>query len=211
MRRNAVLYVDDAHATAVLGSHGRGTVHDALGSYDNAFVIGSLSKGFSCFGGFIGCKSEFKQLLKIRSNTFIFGGPVPPAYLDAICTVCDILSSDEYELIQARLKRNLTQLVRGAEQLGLVVLGGKTPIVSILVGDEDVTLQAGKFLFEHGFYVQSVTFPAVPYHAGVLRIQVNANHTPNAMAGLVNALASMTERFALPTTQSTVSAMRHAA
>ncbi len=211
LRRNAVLYVDDAHATAVLGSHGRGTVFDALGNYDNAFVIGSLSKGFSCFGGFIGCKREFKQLLKIRSNTFIFGGPVPPAYLDAVCVVCDILASDEYDLLRARLTRNLTQLVQGAENLGLIVLGGETPIVSILVGDEDVTLQAGKFLFEEGFYVQSVTFPAVPYHAGVLRIQVNANHQPAAIAGLVEALAKLTERFALPTKQAAPAAMRKAA
>src|SRR5581483_11834379 len=96
-RYNAVLYVDDAHATAVLGRKGRGTVLDALGSYDNVLAVGSLSKGFSCFGGYIGCTAELKRLLKIRSNTLIFGGPVPPPYLDAICTVCDILMSDEYE------------------------------------------------------------------------------------------------------------------
>src|SRR5262249_12351511 len=53
--RRAVLYVDDAHGTAVLGRQGRGTVLDALGSYDNALVVGSLSKGFSCLGGFMGC------------------------------------------------------------------------------------------------------------------------------------------------------------
>src|SRR5438445_5250802 len=96
-RYAAVLYVDDAHATAVLGSRGRGTVLDALGNYDNTFVVGSLSKGFSCAGGFIGCTREFQLLLKMRSNTFIFGGPVVPPYLEAVCVVCDILMSDEYE------------------------------------------------------------------------------------------------------------------
>ena len=75
---NAVLYVDDAHGTGVLGPHGRGTVLEALGSYDNVLVVGSLSKAFSCAGGFIGCSAEMKQLLKMRSNTYIFGGPVPP-------------------------------------------------------------------------------------------------------------------------------------
>ena len=140
LRHNAVLYVDDAHGTGVLGRQGRGTVLDALGNYDNALVVGSLSKGFSCFGGFIGCSQDFKLLLKIRSNTFIFGGPVPPPYLDAICTVCDILSSAEYDEIHGRLQRNLKQLTKGASDLGLVVLGGETPIVSILVGDEEVTL-----------------------------------------------------------------------
>src|SRR5262249_37746837 len=71
-QHNAVLYVDDAHASGVIGHKGRGTVLDALGSYDNALVIGSLSKGFSCAGGFIGCTAEFKRLLKMRSNTYIF-------------------------------------------------------------------------------------------------------------------------------------------
>jgi glycine C-acetyltransferase len=198
LRRNAVLYVDDAHGTGVLGRNGRGTVLDALGNYDNTLVIGSLSKGFSCFGGFIGCTKEFKMLLKIRSNTFIFGGPVPPPYLDAICVVCDILKSSEYEEFAGRLQRNLQLLKHGAAELGMIVLGGETPILSILIGDEEVTLRAGRFLFEKGFYVQSVTFPAVAYHAGVLRIQVNANHKPEAIAGLVDALAKMQRQFPLP-------------
>ncbi len=197
-RHNAVLYVDDAHASGVLGRKGRGTVFDALGSYDNAFVVGSLSKAFSAMGGFIGCTAEMKRLLKMRSNTYIFGGPVPPPYLEAVCAVCDILMSDEYELLAARLRRNLEQLTRGLTGLGLAVQGGETPIVSVLVGDEGDTLAAGWFLFERGYYVQSVTFPAVPYHAGVLRIQVNANHPREAVDGLVGAIADLHKAKPLP-------------
>lgn len=196
-RHNAVLYVDDAHATGVLGPHGRGTVLDALGSYENALVVGSLSKAFSCFGGFIGCPAPFKRLLKMRSNTYIFGGPVPPPYLDAICAVCDILNSPEYDAIQKRLQDNVNRLTRGAQRLGLAVLGGSTPIISILVGDEADTLRAGSLLFERGYYVQSVTFPAVPYHAGVLRIQVNANHSAIAIDGLLAALGELKQQVHL--------------
>jgi 7-keto-8-aminopelargonate synthetase-like enzyme len=198
LRHNAVLYVDDAHATGVLGAHGRGTVQDALGGYDNTLVVGSLSKGFSCLGGFIGCPLPFKRLLKMRSNTYIFGGPVAPPYLEAICTVCDILSSGEYELLRARLQSNLQHLARGLRALGLAVLGGQTPIMSVLVGDEADTLKAGSILFEHGYYVQSVTFPAVPYHAGVLRIQVNANHLRSSIDGLLRALADLKTVVPLP-------------
>ncbi len=197
-RHDAVLYVDDAHATAVLGERGRGTVYDALGSYDNTFVIGSLSKGFSCMGGFVGCTEEFKLLLKMRSNTYIFGGPVPPPYLEAVCTVCDILMSDEYEELIGRLRKNCRQLTQGAARLGLALLGGETPIVSVLVGDEGDTLNAGSFLFDRGYYVQSVTFPAVPYHAGVLRVQVNANHLPEAIGGLLEAFAALQRAIPLP-------------
>lgn len=203
LQNNAVLYVDDAHASAVLGDRGRGTVLDALGSYDNALVVGSLSKGFSCFGGFIGCPAGFKKLLKIRSSTFIFGGPVPPPYLDAICVVCDILMSREYDDLRSRLNSNLLRLTNGIEDLGLAMLGGLTPIVSVLVGDEELTLRAGHLLFEAGYYVQSVTFPAVPYHAGVLRIQVNANHQPEQIDGLIEALSQLQNMIPMPTAAET--------
>src|SRR5262249_32022958 len=120
-RNDAVLYVDDAHATAVIGTQGRGTVLDALGSYDNAFAIGSLSKGFSCMGAFIGCTIDFKKILKVRSNTYIFGGPVAPPYLEAITTVCGILMSPEYDLIIARLRGNRRRGTQGLLDMGLAV------------------------------------------------------------------------------------------
>jgi 7-keto-8-aminopelargonate synthetase-like enzyme len=203
LARRAVLYVDDAHGTAVMGRQGRGTVLDALGNYDNTLVVGSLSKGFSCLGGFIGCTTEFKRLLKMRSNTYIFGGPVAPPYLEAICTVCDILMSEEYDALAGRLQGNLRHLRQGLTQLGLVVLGGQTPILSVLVGDEENTLHAGQLLFEQGYYVQSVTFPAVPYHAGVLRLQINANHRAHSIDGLLAAFAKLRQAIPLPASETT--------
>jgi 7-keto-8-aminopelargonate synthetase-like enzyme len=196
--RDAVLYVDDAHGTGIWGKQGRGTVLDGLGSYDNTFVIGSLSKAFSCAGGFIGCSKEFQLLLKMRSNTYIFGGPVPPPYLEAIGRVCDILISPEYDQLIQRLRQNIQRLTTGATWLGLALLGSQTPIISVLVGDEEATLKAGHYLFEQGYYVQSVTFPAVPYHAGVLRVQVNSNHLPESIDGLLEAFASLQKVVSLP-------------
>lgn len=201
IEHDAILYVDDAHGTGVLGSHGRGSVYDNLGSYDNTFVIGSLSKAFSCMGGFVGCPKGFHRLLKIRSNSYIFGGPVAPCYLDAICTVVDILMSDEYSVLKQKLTHNQELLVAGAQSLGLIVLGGLTPIISILVGDEEATLLSGRYLFEQGYYVQSVIFPAVPYHAGVLRVQINANHEPEEVLGLVGALRGLQGQVPLPSVQ----------
>jgi 7-keto-8-aminopelargonate synthetase-like enzyme len=198
LAKNAVLYVDDAHGTGILGGCGRGTVLEALGNYDNTFVVGSLSKGFSCAGGFIGCTEELCRLLKMRSNTYIFGGPVPPPYLEAIGTVCDILSSPEYDVLIGQLKANLQRLTQGLARLSLAMLGGQTPIISVLVGDEEATLNSGRFLFEHGFYVQSVTFPAVPYHAGVLRVQINANHLAESVDALVQAFAALKAHISLP-------------
>jgi 7-keto-8-aminopelargonate synthetase-like enzyme len=190
-RHGAVLYVDDAHATGTLGTRGRGTVLDALGSYENAIVAGSLSKAFSCFGGFVGCSEELHTLLKMRSNTYIFGGPVPPPYLEAVLAVLDILQSDEYLALRAKLQFNVRRISEGLATQGYQLLGGGPPIISVQVGDESQTLEAGRVLFDLGYYVQSVVFPAVPYHAGVLRVQVNANHTPEQVEGLLAAFAAL--------------------
>lgn len=197
-KHNAVLYVDDAHATAVLGEHGRGTVLDALGNYDNTIVVGCLSKACSVFGAFIACTTEMQRLLKMRSNTYIFGGPVPPPYLEAIAVVIDILTSTEYGVLRSQLDRNIARLISGLNTYNLVIQGGNSPIISILVGDEEATFLAGKFLFDRGYYVQSVTFPAVRYHAGVLRIQVNANHRPESIDGLVETFGDLLQSIELP-------------
>ena len=189
---------DEAQIAVVIPLYNyAGTVLEALGSYDNAFVVGSLSKAFSCAGGFIGCSASFQRLLKIRSSPYVFGGPVVPCYLEAIGTVLDILCSSEYESLRARLDRSIGRLTRGLAALGLEVMGGATPIVSVKIGDEADTLRAGKFLFDQGYYVQSVLFPAVPYHAGVLRVQCNANHDDSSIDGLIGAFARLSEAMSL--------------
>lgn len=197
-RNSAVLYIDDAHATAVMGDRGRGTVLDALGSYDNTIVVGCFSKACSVFGAFVACPRELQRVLKIRSTTYIFGGPIPPPYLEAASAVIDLLCSPEYAVLRGRLDANVERAVAGFRHHGLVLLGGKSPILSILVGDEEDTFLSGKYLFDRGYYVQSVTFPAVPYHAGVLRVQINANHTPAAIDGLIEAFGELKKVVRLP-------------
>lgn len=194
-----ILYVDDAHGTGVVGPRGRGAAYTALGSLDEILMVGSLSKAFSCMGGFVTCSHELKTILKIRSSTFIFGGPVPPPYLAAICAVCDILESPEYDVLSGHLHFLMQRLTEGATSLGLRVLGGEAPIISITIGDIERTFEAGKWLFDRGFYVQSATYPAVPINGGLLRIQVNANHSVEAVDGLLNALSDLKTEFKLAT------------
>jgi glycine C-acetyltransferase len=193
-----VLYIDDAHGTGIFGAHGRGTAMRALGTLQDVLMVGSLSKAFSCLGAFVTCTAALKPLFKMASSTYVFGGPVPPPYLEAIGVVCDILMSDEYEAIIARLRERIRLLVEGLHALDLAVLGHDSPIVAVLVKDRTRALQAGKWLFDHGFYVQSVAYPAVPVNAAVLRIQVNANHPLPAVQGLLEALGHMREVIELP-------------
>jgi 7-keto-8-aminopelargonate synthetase-like enzyme len=170
----------------------------SLGSLRNVLMVGSLSKAFSCMGAFVTCSSELKKVLKMRSSTFIFGGPVPPPYLAAVSAVCEILGSPEYDRILQRLHVLIHRLTEGIRSQGLTVLGGQTPIISVTIGDIERTLEAGKWLFDRGYYVQSTTYPAVPINGGLLRIQVNANHSDEAVDGLVSALGELKKEFHLP-------------
>jgi len=191
-----VCYIDDAHATAVAGPRGRGMAAAALGSIRDVLVVGSLSKGFSCMGAFVTCTRELKPLLKMKAKTYLFGGPVPPPYLAAICAVCEILQSSEYDALLARLYGNVGRVVDGLDSLGYVTLGGRqSPVVSVVIGDIEQTLWAGKRLFDAGIYVQSVTYPAVPFHHGLLRILVNANHPAESIDAVLNALADLRPRL----------------
>ena len=191
---NAVLYVDDAHGTGVIGTQGRGTVLDALGDYENTLVVGSLSKALSCLGGFIICPERLLLLLKLRSGPIIFGGPVAPAYLDAVCAALDIMESNEYAILRGRLDANMKLFLTGMRAADVPVAGGVGAIASVPIGDTMSTLSAGRELFERGFYVQSVIFPAVPHHGGLLRVQINSNHTRDSITGLVDAVARLSAR-----------------
>lgn len=196
-----ILYVDDAHGTGVVGERGRGAASKVLGRLDDILLVGSLSKAFSCLGAFITCNKEVKRIFKIRSSTYIFGGPVPPPYLAGVCAVCDILSSPEGDRLIGRLRSLIERLTTGLQEQGYRVLGGEAPIVSVLVGDIEKTLKAGKWLFDRGYYVQSATYPAVAINEGLLRIQVNANHTEEAIDGLLNMLSDMRSEFSIPLTR----------
>ena len=197
-RLGGIMYVDDAHGTGVVGPRGRGAAAAALGTLDNVLMVGSLSKAFSCLGGFVTCTPELKTVLKIRSSTFIFGGPVPPPYLAAISAVCDIMMSEEYDLLLASLHSRIRRFTEGLDSLGIEHHGGDSAIVSLVVGDLEKTFQTGRSLFDRGFYAQSATYPAVPIHAGMLRVQINANHPLEAIDGLLNSLADVWQESRLP-------------
>ena len=197
-RHGGFLYIDDAHGTGVVGPRGRGAASVALPSLRGVLQVGSLSKGFSCLGAYVTCHPELKRILKIRSSTFIFGGPVPPPYLAAIIAVCDILDSPEGDELIAHLRSLVVRLTEGLNRLDLIVAGGVAPIVSVQVGEIEETFAAGKWLFDRGYYVQSATYPAVGINEGLIRIQVNANHRPEAIDGLIAAFADLKREHRLP-------------
>jgi 7-keto-8-aminopelargonate synthetase-like enzyme len=195
-----LLYVDDAHGTGVVGPRGRGAAITALGSLERILMVGSLSKAYSCMGAFVTCDRELKRILKIKSSTFIFGGPIPPPYLCGILAACDLIDSEEGDELLADLHAKIDGLMAGLTKLGYRAYGDSGAIVSVLIGDIEKTFKVGKWLFDRGYYVQSATYPAVGINEGLLRIQVNANHAVADLEELLAAFAELREAFSLPMT-----------
>lgn len=191
-----VLYVDDSHGTAVVGPGGRGATNMILGSLDDVLMVGSLSEAFSCLGAFVTCDKHLKRILKTRSNTFPCEGPVPPFQLAAICAACEIIDSPEYDQLIGHVRSLVRRLMKGIQSIGLTAIGREAAMIAVTVGDIERTLKAGKWLFDRGYYVRSATYPTVSGLSGLLRIQVNANHSADQIDGLLNALADLKRSLA---------------
>lgn len=194
-----IMYIDDAHGTGLIGPGGRGAAFQGLERLDQVLMIGSLSKAFSCLGAFTTCNPALKLMIKMKASTYIFGGPVPPPYLAGVIAVCDILNSPEFESLVGRLRMLIDRTTNGVRDIGLEVPGGESPIVSIVIGDLEQTLKAGRYMFDRGYYVQSAVYPAVPINGGLLRVQVNANHAVADVDGLLGALSDLKRDFKLRT------------
>lgn len=196
-RNDGVLYVDDAHGTGAVGPGGRGAAFQLLGSVNDIVLAGSLSKAIGCMGGFVTCTHALKLILKMKNFAYIFCGPVPSPYLAGIEAVLDILESSEYDVLSSRLQTLIRRLTLGLDAAGVRHFGNVSPIVALPIGDIEKTLEAGRYLFERGYYVPSVTYPAVPINGGLLRIQVSANVREESIDGLVATIAEMAERLKL--------------
>lgn len=196
-RHDGVLYVDDAHGTGAVGPGGRGAAFETLGSVNDIVLAGSLSKAFGCVGGFVTCTHALKLILKMKNFAYIFCGPVPSPYLAGVEAALDILESPEFDALISRLQHLIHRLTSGLDAAGIRHFGNVSPIVAIPIGDIEETLMAGRYLFDRGYYVPSVTYPAVPINGGLLRIQVSANNHEESIDGLVATIAEMKENLKL--------------
>lgn len=192
-KRNAVLYVDDTEATGIVGPRGRGTVAEGLVGMEEVLVAGSLSGVFAAQGGFLACTREMKGLLSERLADLLHGDALPGPYQEAIIRVCEILDSDEYEFLRARLRHHLLHVERGLREIGAVVHTGKLPVVSVQTGSDTQTEAARAFLDHRGFLV--------PAASGALGIHVNVNHRWESINALLDAIADLHQLHGLPSGQ----------
>lgn len=169
-----VTYVDDAHGSGVTGK-GKGTVKHFGLEKEIDMQMGTLSKAVGVVGGYVAGKKNLIDWLKVRSRPFLFSTAVTPGDVAAITAAVQMII-DSTEL-HDKLWDNGDYLKKGLDQLGFDIGHSETPITPCIIGDEKLTQEFSKRLFEEGVYAKSIVFPTVPKGTGRVRNMPTAAHT----------------------------------
>lgn len=182
-KHEALLIVDDAHGTGVIGEKGRGTVDYFQTNAD--ITIGTLSKAVGSEGGFVCASRQIIDLLIQRSRPFIFQTALAPASVAAALKSIDIIQTEPER--QARLL-TIGQTLRDAlSSLGYVIPEGITPIIPIIIGDAKKTVDQQVFLDKQGIFIPAIRPPTVPDETSRLRCTLMATHTDDHVHTIIKA------------------------
>jgi len=183
---DAALYVDDAHGTGILGENGGGICEHFGVTSARIIYMGTLSKAYGGIGGFIATEAHIAKIIRLACSAYGFTSALPPDQAVALSEAVDMVV-DEPER-RARLWENQRYFVTRMSELPYPLVSTGSPIVPILVGDEDAADALALSLGESGIHVDAVRFPAVPLRKARLRIQLNAGHTSQDIDQLIDTL-----------------------
>jgi glycine C-acetyltransferase len=170
----AAVFVDDAHASGVLGRNGRGSV-DHFGLHGRvAIQVGTLSKAVGVLGGYVAGSQDLRDILVQRARPFLFSTSAPPA-VAAACREAIRVMQDEPELIE-RLWVNTRRFKGELSRLGFDIGVSETPITPVMMGDPDTAGRFSQRLFEEGVFAQPVVYPTVAMDKARIRTIVTAAH-----------------------------------
>ena len=185
---NAAVFVDDAHASGVLGRDGRGSV-DHFGLHGRvAIQIGTLSKAIGVLGGYVAGSQDLRDILIQRARPFLFSTSHPPAVAEA-CREAIRVMQEEPELLE-RLWANTRRFKAELQRLGFDTGRSETPITPVMMGDPDTAGRFSQRLFEEGVFAQPVVFPTVAMDKARIRTIVTAAHTDELLDRAVAAFAA---------------------
>jgi glycine C-acetyltransferase len=172
---DAVVMVDDAHASGVLGRNGRGTV-DHFDLHGRVHVqVGTLSKAIGVLGGYVAGSQSLRTVLEHLSRPFLFSTSHPPAVAAACLAAIDVLET-EPELID-RLWENTRHFKAGLERLGFDTGHSETPITPVIVGAGALAHRFSDRLFEEGVFAMGIGYPTVPEEKSRVRTIVTSEHS----------------------------------
>jgi 8-amino-7-oxononanoate synthase len=171
-RYDAYVMVDDAHATGVLGESGRGT--SELFGVSPDVVIGTLSKAVGVEGGFVTGSRVLIDFLLNHTRTFIFQTSIPPVSCAAAYAALGIIEKSQEK--RESLLRKIKIIKSTLEAMGFTVHGENTPIIPVIIGNEETSVKFSKKLQENGIYAPAIRPPTVPKGESRIRLTVTAAH-----------------------------------
>lgn len=188
---NALLMVDDAHGSGVLGECGRGSA-DQLGVADFVDIkMGTFGKALGSFGAYAAVTSEMRTLLVNRCRSFIFSTSLPPAVLGASLAAVRIVQSSEGDLLRDRIRANTEFFRRSLNDAGFIIPPGTTQIIPIITGSPETTMRFSEALLNDGIFAQGIRPPTVPAGSGRVRFTVMATHTPEELSWAVERIKNI--------------------
>ena len=174
-KHGAIMMVDDAHASGVLGRDGRGTI-DHFGLHGRVQIqVGTLSKAIGVLGGYVCGSRELIEFLYHRARPFLFSTSHPPAVAAACLAAFDVLEQEPERI--RNLWDNTRYFKAGLKAAGFETGISETPITSVIVGEAKTAHQLSRELFEGGVLATGIGFPTVPKGKARVRTIVTATHT----------------------------------
>jgi glycine C-acetyltransferase len=187
----ALLMVDDAHGTGVLGETGRGSAELAGVMAEVDIHMGTLGKALGSFGAYAAARADIVDWLVNSSRSFIFSTSLPPAVLAASLAALEVVASAEGAGLRQRLAANTARFRQGLLSRGLVPVAGVTQIVPLVVGEAAACVAASRHLLEAGVFVQAIRPPTVPAGTSRLRFTLMASHRDQDIDGALEAVAAI--------------------
>jgi len=172
---NALVMVDDSHATGFIGKTGRGTIElkNVMGRVD--IITGTLGKALGgAMGGFTSGRKEIIEMLRQRSRPYLFSNSLAPHIVGASIAVLDLLS--ETTALRDKLEWNVNYFKKGIKSIGLEIKDGESAIVPVMLYDAKLSQIFADKLLEEGIYVIGFFYPVVPKGQARIRVQLSAAH-----------------------------------
>ncbi|MEO6798254.1 MAG: glycine C-acetyltransferase [Candidatus Dormibacter sp.] len=188
-RHGALIMVDDAHASGVLGKNGRGTVsHFGLdGRVD--LQMGTLSKAIGVLGGYVASTQSVREFLIYRARPFLFSTSHPPGVAAACIAALDVLLEEPQRI--ERLWKNTGRFKQGLKSLGFETGPSETPITPVIVGKGTVAMELSDRLFKRGVFAQGIGYPTVAEGRARVRTIVTSAHTDAQLDRALEAFESV--------------------
>ena len=192
-RHGAIMMIDDAHSSGVLGRNGRGTV-DHFDFHGRVHIqVGTLSKAVGVLGGYVCGSRDFIDYLYHRARPFLFSTSHPPAVVGACMAAFEIMQNEPERI--ATLWSNTAHFKQRLQAAGFNTGDSETPITPILVGEAKTAHQFSRALFEEGLFATGIGFPTVPQGKARVRTIVTATHTLDQLDRAVEILTRVAKRM----------------